>query len=450
MEEHGDIRKESSLFDALTSWPVFWQYAKGKIRHPGVRKHTQNISWMFFAKIASMAVSFFATAYIARHLGPTNYGELSYALSFTALFGFLASLGIEQIIYRNLIQYPEKREVYMGSALALRLVSSVVTIFICVITAAILSPKDVSLFLIFIVSLSFFFSSFQLFGYEFQAEAKAKFPSLLSFGVVLTMNILKIAVIAFHKGIIFLAALVILEPILYAIGYSYLRMKHYGSLKRLSFDKAVAFSMLKDAAPLIFASAFFAIYNDIDQVMIKNMMDATSVGLYGSAVAISEAWYFVPNMIINALFPAVLNAKKSSDALYHARIRKLFGVLFLVSCLIALSTTFLSKTIISIIFGGGFLAAFSVLEIYVWSNIGAALNLFAQQLLVAENLTLITLGTSFCGMATNVLLNIFLIPRYGMAGAAFASLVSYLVPFLTLFLFKKSRTIALNILRKDD
>lgn len=59
-----------------------------KANEEKVQKHAKNISWMFSIKIISMVISFFSTAYIARHLGPANYGELSYAISFVRIFLF--------------------------------------------------------------------------------------------------------------------------------------------------------------------------------------------------------------------------------------------------------------------------------------------------------------------------------------------------------------------------
>jgi len=430
------------------NYPAIFEYIKEKTKHPGVQKHTKNMGWMFFSKISGMVVAFITTAYIARHLGPTNYGQLSYALSFTGLFGFLASLGIDQILYRDLIRYPEKRDVYMGTALVLRVASGIITVILCTMSAFIWSMNDVSLILIFLVSLTFIFSSFQLLGYEFQADAKSKFPSILAIIVVLILNALKIIVILSNQGVIYLAGILILEPILYGIGYWYLRTREYGSIKNWQFDKTIAISILKDSVPLIFASAFFAVYARIDQVMIKNMINTESVGLYDSAVRISEIWYFIPNIIVAALFPAIINAKKISNELYYKRAKKLFLLVISVSVLTALPTALLSKYLITIIFGAGFIGAYSVLQIYVWSNIGNALNLLIGAFLVTENMTKILSLATFCGMITNVILNLFLIPIYGMPGAAYASLISYTIPFFSLFLFKEARKLMLNILTK--
>lgn len=76
---------ELEILDSLNNWDSLKRYTKQKLQHSGFKKYSQNISWMFSAKILSMVISFVATAYTARHLGPTNYGQLSYAISFVGL-----------------------------------------------------------------------------------------------------------------------------------------------------------------------------------------------------------------------------------------------------------------------------------------------------------------------------------------------------------------------------
>lgn len=422
----------------------FLNNIKEKWLNVGFQKYFRNLGWMFFAKIGTMVISFIATAYIARSLGPSNYGELGYAISFVSIFGFIASLGIDQILCRDLVRHPDKVNEYMGSALGLRFLSSGIAFVICIVSAFIWSSRDVSLFLIFIISLTFVFGSFQLLSYEFQAVVKLKSLSILSVIVVLILNILKIWVVFLGGGVIYLAAIILLEPILYAVALIYLRIKSFGTMKDWKFDRRIAILILKDSFPLIFASAFFAIYARIDQVMIKNMIGSESVGLYDSAVRISELWYFIPHLIMANFFPAIINAKKTSAELYKKRVRKLFILIVSVSIFTVIPTILLSKYMIDIIFGSEFYGASAVLRVYVWSNVGAAFGLVMQQVLIAENMTKIISISTFFGMIVNIVLNIFLIPKFGIVGAAYASLISYSVPFLSLFLFNKSRKLILN------
>jgi len=416
-------------------------YIREKWNHAGFQKYFQNMGWMFIAKIGGMVVSFLATIYIARQLGPTNYGELSYAVSFVSIFSFIAVLGIDQVLYRDLVNFPEKKNKYMGSALGLRLGASIVAIVLCIIFALWFSPKDVSFFLIFLLSIGFIFNSFNIIFYEFQANLKSKYPSLISIYVAVILNILKILVIVFGKGVIYLAFVLLLESFFYAVGFLYYRTKLYGFISQWSFDKEIAKKILWDSWPLIFSSAFALVYARIDQIMIKNMMDAKSVGLYDSAVRLSEVWYLIPNIIVSSMFPAILNAKKVSKELYFKRMMKLGLLLTSLSLLIALPATVLAGTIIKIVFGSAFIGATLILQIYIWSNIPTALNMLANYFLVAENHKKVLFFSSLMGMIVNVILNIFFIPRYGMAGAAYATLISYSMPFLFIIAFVRYKKI---------
>ena len=152
-------------------------------------------------------------------------------------------------------------------------------------------------------------------------------------------------------------------------------------------------------------------------------------------------------LLLVSLLPPIINAKKISNVLYYKRTKKLLLITLLVSAGIALVTTLFSKYLIAIIFGAKFYAALPILYIYAWSGIGAALTAVSQQILLTENLTSYATRTTFSGMITNILLNILLIPRLGMSGAALATLISYTVPFLSLLLFKRSRKIVFDILR---
>lgn len=420
------------------------------ILHPRIFRHGKNMGWMLFVRIAGMVISFFTTAYTARYLGPSNFGELSYAISFVGIFGFIATLGIDQVLYREFIAYPEKRNEYLGTAIILRIGSAIAAILLCIAGGLLLTNQNISVILILLISGAYIFSPFQLINFEFQADAQAKYPSIVFLWVTILLNIFKILIVVFHEGIIFLALVILIEPILYAIGLLYYRVKVYGSISKWKYDSKVAMQILKDSFPLIFASAFFAIYARIDQVMLKSMLSTESVGLYDAAVRLSEVGYFIPNIILGSIFPALMNSKKTSFELFAKRAKKIFFLLLLVSGALSLCIASFAHLLVFTVFGAGFTASVMVLQIYVWSNIGTAINLISQQLLISENHTGAVSSGIFFGAILNVILNIFLIPRYGMSGAAFASLVSYFVPFVSFFIFKKSRKFILQIISEKD
>jgi O-antigen/teichoic acid export membrane protein len=422
-------------------------FVRKSIHHKGLQMHSKNISWMFIARIGAMAMSFLATAFIARHLGPSNYGQLSYAISFSSLFVFIASLGLDQILHRDIVKDPSRTNELIGSAVALRMTSSIIAAIITTLAAFFYSQEDVSLVLIFIISLSPLFGAFQLIGYQFQANHESKYPSILSLILIFILNSIKVLLVFFGFGIIYLSMVIVLEPILYSLGYLYIKNKLYRDVPFLRVNVLLVKRLARDSTPLMFAAAFYALYMRIDQVMIKNMIDAHAVGIYDAAVRISELSYFVPSTILVALFPAIIRAKSVSNAFYFTRLRQLGVLIFTTTGVLAAITALFSKQLVGLIYGSAFTESLPILTIYTWSNIGAALTMYFQQILITENKSKIIVYSVFIGASVNIALNYVLIPTHGSEGAALATLVSYTIPSISLFFFKETRSILMNIIK---
>jgi O-antigen/teichoic acid export membrane protein len=179
------------------------------------------------------------------------------------------------------------------------------------------------------------------------------------------------------------------------------------------------------------------IYMKIDQVMLKHMMSEEAVGFYAAAVRLCEAWYFVPVTICNSIFPAIVNAKNVSEEFYNNRMQKLYDLLTWLAISIAIPVTIFSNQIIVLLFGSEFVSAAPVLTIYIWAGIAIFLGVASSQYLVNENLTKLLFLRALIGMALNVVLNIVLIPIYGIVGSAIATLVSYTAVTFALSFHKK-------------
>ncbi len=419
-----------------------WNYIKEKWANAGFQKYFQNMSWMFASRILCMIISFITTVIVARRLGPINFGQLNYAISFVGIFGILSSLGIDNILYRDLIKNPDKKREFLGSAFFIKLIAGSFTAVLVIVSSIFWAQDDVSKVLIIVLSGTFIFNTFRIIGYEFYARAKSKYPSIITLVVTFILSTLKIIVMLAGKGVIYLAFILLLESILDAIFYWYIYTKKYKeTVFQWRFDKKIALTLLSDSWPIIFTSAFILIYSRIDQILIKYWMGPENVGIYSSAVAIAEVWYFLPNVIIPSLFPAVINAKKTSEEIYRVRIRKISFLLFVLSIVVAVITTLFAPLMIKIIYGNAFISASIILKIYVWSNVGTFLGVLATHYLIAENKKGVLAFMTFVPMIINVILNIVLIPKYGIVGSAYATLISYLIGPVSILLFKEPRKI---------
>ena len=120
-------------------------------------------------------------------------------------------------------------------------------------------------------------------------------------------------------------------------------------------------------------------------------------------------------------------------------LKKLSLLLLSLAIIISLSMTVLSSFFIHLIYGQAFMGASIILQIYVWSSVGTFLGVLASNYLITENNQKTLIFMTFIPMIINVILNILWIPKYGIVGSAYATLISYSFGPLTLLLFKKTR-----------
>lgn len=417
-----------------------WLYQKliADWHKDGFRKYFANTGWIFGAKLVTFTLSFITIAVVARYLGPDNYGKLSYAQSFVALFSAFAALGIDQILFRNLIAEPDKEDELLGTALVAKLVVGLVTLVVTIVTAAAMNSDHILTLMIGLIAVTFILQPWGVISHVFNARVLSRYISYTTIVAAFLLPALKLLVVFGGGGIIYFAGIVTFEALFFAVCYLYI---YWRVLKRTphtwQFSKLRLYSLMRDSWPLLFASLAGYIYGRIDQVMIHELLDARSVGFYDVAVRLTELQGFVPGIIIASVFPAIINAKERSQAEYHKRFASLTMLCVGISTVSALTIFLLAPYIITLLYGAEFHESISLVRIYVWSTIGTAAIILMQQYFVAENRSRVFLAISIFGAVSNIALNALLIPALGAAGAAYATLLTFGIIVALFFLLKK-------------
>lgn len=423
--------------------------------HQGFRRYFTNTSWLFAEKVLRMVVGLFVGVWVARYLGPEQFGLLSYAQSFVALFTAFATLGLDGIVVRELVKDESRREELLGTAFWLKVIGSVAVLLILAVAVNFTSNDKYTNMLVFIIASATIFQSFNVIDMYFQAKVLGKYIAFANSLALFLGSSVKVALILNHAPLEAFALAVVFDGFILAIGYVYfyglsLRAKRSNlhsdiqnakfSIIPLKFKRQTAVSLLKDSWPLILSGIVIMIYMRIDQVMIKEMLGAEAVGQYAAAVRISEAWYFVPMVITSSLFPAIINAKKQSEELYYARLQRLYDLMVWIALAIALPITFLSNFVIYFLYGEQYTQAAGVLMIHIWAGVFVFLGFASGKWFIAENLQMLAFRRNFYGMVCNIVLNFILIPKYGVQGAAVATLMSQLMAaYLSDFLNARTR-----------
>lgn len=407
---------------------------------PGVRRYTENVSWMFFARVFTMGVSFLTTLYIARALGPTNFGELDYALAIISVFSPLAAFGLINVLQRELIKNPEKRNELTGTAFILNLGFAFLATLLVILFALTFHVEYLAQVLIIILSTTYVLGTFQLLQQDFYARAASKVPSLITMGVWTMTSIGKVLVLMEGKGIIWLALVTVGEQLLYAIALTYVYKRYaQGTMRLWKFSPEHVPLFLKTGAAIALVGFFSLVYARIDQVFIRNMIDARALGLYSSGVRLVELWNILPALVLSGLYPALVQAHETSPSLYKSRMRKIFLVLLVSSIGISLFLFVAAPLLMKTIFGPEFVDGIPSLRIYSWSIIGTFLGQYVMNILFTDDYRKVLIATNIIPALINIGLNLWLIPIAGIVGAAYATVIAYSITPLTPFLFPSSR-----------
>jgi O-antigen/teichoic acid export membrane protein len=407
--------------------------------HQGFQKYFQNTGWMFLGRFFTLGISFFVGAYIARYLGPANYGLLSYVISFVGLFGFLASFGIDGIISREIIKNHERKDELIGTGFFLKLIGGVLAI-ITTITVGYFSTSDNFTFLLILLfSLSFIPQAFNIIEIYFQSQVLSKNVVRAQISATIIATILKILVVVLNKGIFWLTLIYIVEASLFAL-FLLITFKYYGHrFRNWQFNKKIATSILKDSWPLMLSTVAIGIYMKIDQVMIKHMLGNEQVGIYAVAVKLSEFWYFIPGVICTSLFPSIVKSLNTNTEFFESRMKRLYSLMFWMAFSIAVFMTIFASLIIRLLFGDIYINSVAVLQIYVWVGIPVFIGVSLGQFVILNNLSKILFYTTIFGALANIFLNLFLIKEYGIIGAATSTLVSYILATVAIIFFKNTK-----------
>lgn len=413
--------------------PNKWQWV---LDHQGFRKYFKNTGWMFFAQGFSV-ISLFVNIWVARYLGPNDFGKLSYALAFAGMFSFIANLGVNSILIRELVKYPEKRDKLMGTAFVLLLGGGIIAFFITSVSAFVFINDVIVRSLVIIFALTFILASFGIINQYFQANVQAKKNSQVQILNIILGSALKVVLILFGKGIIWLMLVYASEFLFNALFFIFNYLKSGLKISSWRFDFGIAKSFLSVSWLIMFSSAAALLYMRIDQVMIGYYLDSNAVGLYAAAVRLVEVWYFIPTIICGSLFPAIVNAKTLSQNIYHKRLKAFYLLLAGVAILIAIPSVILAPWFIKFLYGSAYLGSVEILRIYIWSGVGLFLTWGLNNYYLSENKLYSLFLLNFLSMLINVILNFIFIPQFGVAGAAWATLVSYCIgPIIVFLLFK--------------
>lgn len=404
-------------------------FIQRRIAHrPNLLKILDNIGWLLADRMIHLVVGLLVGIWVARYLGPEQFGLINFATSFVGLFAALSSLGLQNIVVRDLVQRPDTAPVTLGTTALLQLAGSMAAFALVALSIHYLRPDDaLARSAVIILGFGMIFNVSAISRYWFEAQVQSKYVVWITTTVFVITSAAKVALILAKAPVIAFIWVTFANTAIAGL-CMFLALQVRGlHLQQLQACLRRGTELARDSWPLLLAGLAVAIYMKIDMVMLGQMRGDEAVGIYGAAARLSEVWYFVPMTIVASVFPAILGAKKNSEKLYYLRLQQLYDLMVVLALSGAVITTFLSEWIIGILYGAAYEPAGPVLAIHIWASVFVFLGVASGKWFVAENRQVLSLQRTALGAFVNIALNLSLIPKFGPVGAAWTTVVSYAI-----------------------
>jgi PST family polysaccharide transporter len=410
---------------------------------PNLRKILGNTFWLSSDRVLQLALGLVVGVWVARYLGPDDFGLYNYVVAMVSLFSPIAKLGLDNIIVRDIAKDLEQTNVTLGTSLCLKSCGGLVAAILVFLTVFFLKPASTDLHLfVGIVAIASGFRAFDVIEYWFQSQVRSKYIVWARNGVYITINVLKIVMIQLQASLLAFVVILALEQIFTSVGMIMVYQLQGYKIWQWQVQWQRVKSLLKDSWPLMLSGIVIIIYMRIDQVMLEWMSGLAAVGVYSAAVKISEMWYFVPIAIVNSVFPTVVQSKDLGEEIYRRRIQKVFNLMALVGYGVAIPMSFLSPWAVNFLYGPNFRDAATILTIHIWAGVFVSLGVARETWLTTEGLMRFSAATTAVGAIANVILNALFIPRYGGSGAAIATVIAQIfAAYLAGLLYRETRSI---------
>lgn len=411
------------------------------------QKYLKNTGWLMMARVGSLFIKMVITSFaIPNYLGTEENGMLNYPMTIVTFFMAAAALGLDAYLTRELIHQPDKKDSLLGTAFILRSIAGLLVIPLVFLTYFALSPA-IPFSYIAIASLCCIIQAVNIIDCYFQATVQAKYIMRVQVGGNIISALIKLLLIVFNAPLDYFIWCLVGDVAFIALGYVMSYTRRGFSLHAWSFESKLAKHLLQNSWPLAFSSILVTLYMKIDQIMIEHYLDNSQLGIYSPVVSLSESWYFIPVAISTSVFPALMNARREDPQRYKKRLSNLYDLMCVISISIAIATSVLAPYVFQWFYKPEYASGAPVLAVHVWAGVFAFLGTASGQYLIAEGYARLSMLRTAVGAVVNILLNILWIPRYGILGAAYATLIAYFVSTFFIILIPNTREQAFSMLK---
>lgn len=382
----------------------------------------QNILYGYYEKVSKLVIYFITNLLIARELGPEMFGMYNLGIAISVVFVVFAAAGVNGLVVR------EYRSKNIGPSIFLDMIiwRSVKLIILYFFFWLFLNDYLKLNFSVVIFSLILSLTSLFL-VVDVYCEATINLRKVFYYkacGYIAGL-IMKVSVLFFNPKLELIMMAHLLEYLFISL-LSFRFIHSEVNLKMNSIRLNCYLHLMWKSLPLLLSTGVMILYVKMDVIMLQYFLGSNSVGIYSAGSRIFEAFLMFSIPIVSTCYPVMqdyFNAKR--DRVLRQTIRKFQILLLMISILIILLMFLYAGVLIHVLFGAEYANSVIVLNVLVIALPAVFIgDLLTKFLIMKEQLYFVMFRNVF-GLSVNLILNILLIPNYGLLGAAIASVLGY-------------------------
>ena len=399
----------------------------------------KNTFWLGVSTVINKLLALALIIYAARILGAEGYGKFTFALAFVSLLMIFSDFGLSPIITREFAREKEKKEEFY-SIISLKILLAFATFVLILLSAFFFAPgKDtqmVILILAFFLLINSFISICHSFFHARQKmEYEAWFEtlqSLMIFGLGLFV-LFRFPSAENLSYAYFFSSLVALVFVLLFFHFKVFPLK-------IEWKFLIWKKFLKMSWPLALIGLFGVIYSYTDSVMLGFWHMLAETGWYNAAYKIVMAGLIPMGLIGASFYPALSKFSKTSAEKFQKTWNYELEIMIMLALPLVVGGMLLAQKIIYSFYPLDFSPSILAFQILILTAGIIFLYRPFYDGMIVLNQQAKTFWITMAGAVANVILNLLLIPRYSLYGAAVATVITNLLILLIIIFYAKKFT----------
>jgi O-antigen/teichoic acid export membrane protein len=407
-----------------------WQKIKSFLSENKTSSQTvaKNTVWLSISNFGGRIIKAVIVIYGARVLGAAGYGVFSYAVTLAGFFTLFVDPGINSVLIREGAKAtPQERKSLFSTTLIMKAVMIAASVVIVVTIAPLFSTLPGAKILLPLVALIIIFDSTREFlSSLFRAEEKMQWDAAAFLSTSLGVVIFGFIFLKFATTPLAFTSAYVAGTAVGALVAVWLLRKSFGKiLSGASAKRMIA--ILQTAWPFAITGALGALLTNTDILVISWMRSAAEVGIYAAAIRIVQVLYIVPSIIQLSTLPIFARLAKRDPEKFRFALERTVSLIFLVAVPLSLGGAILGGGIMRLVFGSAYTTggvAFSILMLTL--SFDYAGGVIANAIFAYDHQKSLIISSAIGGFG-NVLFDLLLIPRWGIAGSAVATLIAQIL-----------------------